>query len=115
MLRYIFASFQDNFHQPLVYIFQLGKVCLALIAASLANQTKGSAQVHAGPENLRSLAAILLCNEKGLVKMARRFPDLFSMDPEEVFGRLIELKASPILSLLSPQLLASIHRTSSGE
>ena len=77
-----------------MYIVEPDAVCLALIAASLTNQWKDPAQVHAGPENLRSLAAILLCNEKGLVKMARRFPDLFSMDPEEVFGRLIELKAS---------------------
>ena len=41
------------------------------------------------------MASILLCTEKGLVRMARRFPELFSMDPEDVFCRLIHLKVRP--------------------
>ena len=38
------------------------------------------------------LTSVLLCSEHSVIRMARRFPALLSMEPEDVFYRMLALK-----------------------
>lgn len=53
-------------------------------------------QVHVGKDRMEELSTLLVCSEKGLIRMARSFPALLTMDPEDVVERLLALKVASI-------------------
>jgi len=49
-------------------------------------------QVNVGRGKTEELARALLCSERGLRKMTRRYPPLLSMEPADVLSRMLALK-----------------------
>jgi len=56
-------------------------------------------QVNVGRGKTEELARALLCSERGLRKMTRRYPPLLSMEPADVLSRMLALKVKPTLGI----------------
>ena len=73
-------------------------------------------QVYLGTgERVQELSRILLCSSKGLRTMARRYPPLLLMEPEDLLHRMLALKVWPpalqsqILFRSSNKILTGLH------
>ena len=61
-------------------------------------------QVHVGRDRMDELTSVLLCSEHSVIRMARSFPALLSMEPEDVFYRMLALKVRSQASCLGTHL-----------